>query len=73
MRSYSDDEIDALAQELVNGQKCQADLQLTSEALISCNNDVVKTQPSFWQQPETIGGAILVALLLGFGIGEAVK
>ena len=59
----------AIRSKLVDGVKCAVDLSLTSQALASCQNDLVATAPAFWQTPSFVIGGVSVAFAWGLVLG----
>lgn len=55
-QSYNPNQLDKIAQKLVAGEKCEQDKVLINQALMSCQADVLATQPSFFEKPSFIIG-----------------
>lgn len=67
--SFTDDQLKNVSDSLVNGQKCSVDLSLTQGALQSCIQDVVNSQPGFWQDPKVEIAGVTVVFAVGTVFG----
>ncbi len=62
-------ELDTLADKLKDGEKCANDLDLVNIALNTCESDVRRTQPQFWQDPSVIISGVVFTFGLGTVFG----